>query len=58
MMDAGWVIVVQDHGRFVRSMSSCYLECILCREVMLNQVETKLGKYRLDIAAVQEITWR
>jgi len=25
---------------------------------MLNQVKTKLEKYRIDIAAVQEITWR
>ena len=56
-MDAGWVIVVQDYGKVIRSMIFCCLESTLCRGGMLNQVKTKLEKYGIDIAAVQEITW-
>jgi hypothetical protein len=56
-MDAGWVIVVQDHGKVMRIMISCYLECTMYRGGMLKQVKTKLEKYRIDIAAIQEITW-
>jgi hypothetical protein len=55
-MDASWVIVVQDHGKVIRTMISCHLEFTLCRGGMLNQVKTKLEKYGIDIAAVQEIT--
>ena len=50
--------MVQNHGKVIRTTISCYLECTLCRGGMLNQVKTKLEKYRIDIAAVQEITWK